>query len=144
MKQHVLEALAAKSVGDLSPVSTARKGRAGCSPWEFAFGAGGGKVWILAVVWLFFTWQWVGDAGSDTSVFVPGAATSQPCSPELEEENLHQTKGCERLCVYRRGGKAEMSSANFPHPSCGCLWKVRWKSSSHQRHKHFVAVCVCN
>lgn len=42
MKQHVLEALAAKSVGDLSPVFTARKGRAGCSPWEFAFGAGGG------------------------------------------------------------------------------------------------------
>lgn len=27
--------------------------------------------------------------------------TAVPCSPELEEENLHQTKGCEGLCVYR-------------------------------------------
>lgn len=40
-------------------------------------GGGEGKIWVLAVVWLLFTWQWVGDAGSDTSVFVPGAATSQ-------------------------------------------------------------------
>lgn len=117
MKQHVLEALAAKSVGDLSPVSTAQKGRVGCSPWEFAFRAGGGKVWVLAVVWLFFTWQWVGDVGSDTSVFVPGAATSQPCSPELEEENLHQTKGCEGLCVYRREARLRCPPPTFHiHP----------------------------
>lgn len=42
MKQHVLEALAAESAGDLSLVFTARKRRAGCSPWEFAFGGGSG------------------------------------------------------------------------------------------------------
>lgn len=101
MKQHVLEALAAKSVGDLSPVFTAQKGRAGCSPWEFAFGAGRGKVWLLAVAWLLFTWLWVGDVGSDTSVFVPGAATSQQCLAALSwRRKIYIKQKAVKGCVF--------------------------------------------
>lgn len=74
MKQRVLEALSAKSLGDLSLVFTAQEGHAGCLLWEFALGAGG--VQVLAVVQVMFRWQRVGDAGSDTSGFVPGAALS--------------------------------------------------------------------
>lgn len=104
MKQHVLEALAAKSAGDLSLVFTARKGGAGCSPWEFAFGAGG--VWVLAVVRLLFRWQRVGDARSDTSGFVPGAALSQQslAAPRQRREIYMEQKAV-KGCVFIRGGR---------------------------------------
>lgn len=103
MKQHVLEALAAKSVGDLSLVFTAQKGRAGCSPWEFAFRAGG--VWVLAVVRLLFGRQRVGDVGSDTSVFVPGAALSQQSLSALSRRRKIYTKQkAVKGCMFIQGG----------------------------------------
>lgn len=147
MKQHVLEALAAKSVGDLSPVFTAQKGRAGCSPWEFAFGAGRGKVWLLAVAWLLFTWLLGGWRGVRHLCFCPRSShvTAVPCSPQLEEENLHQTKGCEGLRVYRQEAKLRCPLPTFHiHPvDASGRWGGR-APATRDTNTLWLRVCVCN
>lgn len=55
----------------LQPETSARDARRGSLP------LGGGGCRVLAVVWLVFGQQRMGDAGLDTSVFVSRAALSQ-------------------------------------------------------------------
>lgn len=84
-----------------------------------------------------------GDARGDVRfpfrVGKPGGLITAPAAWSRREVFIKQTPPKGRLFT---SGAAQRSSANFPHPSRGCCWKVRWKSSSRRRRKHFVAVRV--
>lgn len=79
-------------------ISAAQKGCAGCSPWEFAFGAGGlGLGCSVAPLR-------VGDVGSDTSVSVPGAALSQqPLAALSQRRKIYVKQKAVKGCVFIRG-----------------------------------------
>lgn len=67
-------------------------------------GGVGGRV--LAVVWLLFGWQWVGDTGSDTSVFVPGATLSQQSLAEPRwRRKVYIKQKAVKGCVFIWGGR---------------------------------------
>lgn len=79
------------------PKRGVRDARHGNLPLE----PGGGEVGVLAVVWLLFTRQWVGNVGSDTSVFVPGAATSQQCLAALSwRRKIYIKQKAVKGCVF--------------------------------------------
>lgn len=81
------------------PERGARDARHGNLPLEL--GVEQGEVWVLAIVWLLFTWRWVGDVGSDTSVFVPEAATSQQCLAALSwRRKIYIKQKAVKGCVF--------------------------------------------
>lgn len=65
---------------------------------------GGGRV--LAVVWLVFGQQRMGDAGLDTSVFVSRAALSQQSLAALSwRRKIYIKQKAVKGCVFIRGGR---------------------------------------
>lgn len=120
------------------PCST--KGARGVRPWGFlpsgGFGASAGAQLVLGQ-------KQAGDARGDVRFLFrvgrTGGLITAPAAWSRREVFIKQTAPKGRLFTL---GAAERSSANFPHPSRGCCWKVRWKSSSRRRRKHFVAVRV--
>lgn len=71
--------------------------------------------------------------------------TAVPCSPQLEEENLHQTKGCEGLRVYRQEAKLRCPLPTFHiHPvDASGRWGGR-APATRDTNTLWLRVCVCN
>lgn len=115
-------------------------GTGGVCPWGFLPSSGFG---VSAAAQLVLGQKRAGDARGDVRfpfrVGKPGGLITAPAAWSRREVFIKQTPPKGRLFT---SGAAQRSSANFPHPSRGCCWKVRWKSSSRRRRKHFVAVRV--
>lgn len=81
-----------------------------------------GGVRVLAVVRLLFGCQWVGDAVSDSSVFVPGAALSQQslAAPRWRRKIYIKQKAV-KGCVFIWGGREAWLRCPLPtfhiHPA---------------------------